>query len=287
MGTIVKLLQGSPEWHAHRKGYRNASETPAVLGASPWMTPYQLWQLKTGRSEPTETTSAMKHGTRLEPVAREAYEQLTGHIMEPLVLVEGDYSASLDGITLEGDLILEIKCPMSKDSKILTEARAGRIPESIYWQLQTQLYVSQAALAHLYVYDGTSGILLELKPDANAWDTLREGWDRFMSCVQRDEPPSLTDRDTLLRVDMPWQEAAASYLKLKSEADAVGEKLEAAKQKLVQLASHSSESGGGVTVSRYWKGGTIDYKKVPQLAGVDVESYRGSGREEVRVSAAR
>ena len=29
---IVKLVQGSPEWHAHRSHHRNASETPAVLG---------------------------------------------------------------------------------------------------------------------------------------------------------------------------------------------------------------------------------------------------------------
>jgi hypothetical protein len=31
--------------------------------------------------------------------------------MQPLVMVDGDYSASLDGITLAGDTIVEIKCP--------------------------------------------------------------------------------------------------------------------------------------------------------------------------------
>ena len=36
MSTIVKLVQGSPEWHEHRLHHRNASETPAVLGVSPW-----------------------------------------------------------------------------------------------------------------------------------------------------------------------------------------------------------------------------------------------------------
>ena len=44
MSTIVKLVQGSPAWHEHRRHHRNASETPAVLGLSPWMTPHQLWQ---------------------------------------------------------------------------------------------------------------------------------------------------------------------------------------------------------------------------------------------------
>ena len=127
MSTIMKLVQGSPEWHEHRRKHRNASETPAVLGVSPWTTPYELWQIKTGRAPQPEVTAAMAHGTQLEPQAREAYEALTGHVMEPLVLVEGEYSASLDGITLGGELICEIKCPKSKDSKILTEAKAGRV----------------------------------------------------------------------------------------------------------------------------------------------------------------
>ena len=50
MSAIVKLVQGSAEWHQHRRSHRNASETSAVLGISPWMTPYQLWQIKLGLS---------------------------------------------------------------------------------------------------------------------------------------------------------------------------------------------------------------------------------------------
>ena len=75
MSTIVKLMQGSAEWHEHRRSHRNASETPAMLGVSPWMTPYQLWQIKLGVVEP-EVTPAVLHGTQLEPQARAAYEAL-------------------------------------------------------------------------------------------------------------------------------------------------------------------------------------------------------------------
>ena len=53
-----------------------------------------------------EVTPAMRRGTELEPAARAAYERLAGHIMELLVMVDGEYGASLDGIALEGDLIL-------------------------------------------------------------------------------------------------------------------------------------------------------------------------------------
>ena len=47
MATILKLEQGTPEWLAHRLKYRNASETPVVLGLSPFTTPYELWQIRT------------------------------------------------------------------------------------------------------------------------------------------------------------------------------------------------------------------------------------------------
>ena len=111
MSKIIQLKQGSAEWLAYRLTMRNASETAAVLGVSPWSTPYQLWLLKTGRRQQT-VTPAMQHGTNLESAARAAYEEQTGTIMQPLVLQDGAYSASLDGMTLEGDLIVEIKCPV-------------------------------------------------------------------------------------------------------------------------------------------------------------------------------
>ena len=60
--------------------------------------------------------------------------------------------------------------------------------------------------------------------------------------------------------------------------------LDMAKQQLITLAQHNSESGGGVSVSRYWKTGAVEYKKIPALAGIELEQYRGAGREEVRVT---
>ena len=83
--TIIQLVQGSPEWLAYRRTMRNASESAAVLGLSPWSTPYQLWLAKTGRSE-VKVTAPMRRGTELEPAARLAYEEQTGLVMQPLVL---------------------------------------------------------------------------------------------------------------------------------------------------------------------------------------------------------
>ncbi|OSZ74625.1 YqaJ viral recombinase family protein [Hydrogenophaga sp. IBVHS1] len=83
--TFINLPQGSPEWLAYRLAKRNASESAAVLGLSPWMTPYQLWLIKTGRHQ-SVATAAMQRGTDLEPLARRVYEEQTGLVMQPLVL---------------------------------------------------------------------------------------------------------------------------------------------------------------------------------------------------------
>jgi putative phage-type endonuclease len=284
MSTIVKLVQGTPEWHEHRRRYRNASETPAVLGVSPWQTPYHLWQLKLGLIEP-QVTPAMRHGSELEPVARAAYERQTGRVMQPLVVVDGEYSASLDGITLTGDRLLEIKAPMKgRDSTLWKTVEAGQLPEHYQWQVQHQLMVAQADVADLWVFDGGEGILLQVAPDPSWWPAIHESWDTFAQFVATKAPPPLTKGDVRERDDPEWRSAAAQYLETKLCADQAQKALAEAKERLVALTSHSSETGSGVTVTRFWKKGSIEYSKVPELAGVELEPYRGAPREETRVS---
>jgi putative phage-type endonuclease len=286
MSAIVKLVQGSAEWHQHRRTHRNASETPAVLGVSPWTTAYQLWQIKLGLVE-SEVTAAMLHGTQLEPQARAAYEALTGHVMQPLVLVDGAFSASLDGLTLSGDRVLEIKCPFKRrDSTLWKTVAEGRLPEHYQWQVQHQLMVTKADIADVYVFDGAEGLLLEVTPQPDAWPKIHAGWDAFMRCVSEGQPPSLTDRDTRVRDDPEWLSAAAAYLELRAAYDVVSAKFDGAKAQLSGLASHAKEQGGGVSVTRLWRRGNIDYKRAPELDGVDLEQYRGPSREETRITAA-
>lgn len=241
MSTIVRLVQGSAEWHEHRRKYRNASETSVVLGVSPWLTPYQLWQHKLGLIEP-EVTPAMLRGTQLEPAARAAYEACTGLVMQPLVVVEGEYSASLDGLTLGGERIVEIKCPLKgRDSTLWQTIAAGRLPEYYAWQVQHQLMVTQADVADLYVFDGTEGVIFPVAPDASSWPRIHAAWEEFAHYVKDAQAPPLTDRDTRLRDDPEWLSAAAAYLEAKRTADTGATALDGAKATLV--GAHRSCEG--------------------------------------------
>ena len=282
--AIVRLTQGSAEWLAYRLDKRNASESAAVLGLSPWTTPYQLWQAKTGRLV-QPVTMAMQRGTDLEPAARRAYEDDTGLVMQPLVLEAGFYSASLDGQTLDGDLILEIKCPLRGiRSDLWQDVAAGQVPEHYMAQVQHQLMVSGAATAHLWVYDGERGLLHTIERDDDLMAHICAAWDVFQDYLDSDTPPPLTEADTVIRTDTAWSEAAEAYTAVKREAEAMTLRLEAARQAVIALAQHPREQGAGVTVTRFWKQGNVDYKRVPALQGLDLDLYRGKTREEVRVS---
>lgn len=281
--TLVQLPQGSAEWLTYRRSRFNASESAAVLGLNPWQTPYQLWLEKTGRAQ-TAPNAAMLRGTEMEPLARLAYEQQTGLIMQPVVLEAGRFSASLDGLTLEGDLVLEIKCPgRGAQSDLWKAVAAGQVPGHYQTQVQHQLMVSGARIAHLWVYDGANGLLLEVQRDESLMERIQTGWASFQPYLDKDIPPPLSDRDTRSRNDPAWTQAAKTYATLKHQADALAQQLEAARSELVALAQHPKENGAGVTVTQFWRQGTVDYKKIPQLQGLDLSPYRGETRRETRV----
>ena len=286
MSRIVQLTQGSPEWLDYRRSRRNASETSAVMGISPWSTPYQLWLEKTGRAS-AKVTQAMQRGTELEPSARAAYEEQTGLVMQPLVIEDGAYSASLDGMTLAGDLVLEIKCPMrGTRSDLWQDVSQGQVPEHYRVQVQHQLMVSGSEKAHLWVFDGDKGILTEVTRDEALMARIRDAWEAFQPFLDRDAPPPLAEGDTWLRSDAAWSQAAEAYAGAKQYADEAAKRLESARQALIELAQHPKEQGAGVTVTRFWKQGSVDYKKVPELTGIDLERYRKRATEEVRVTVA-
>lgn len=256
MSRIVVLEQGSEAWLNHRALHRNASETAAVMAKCPWMTPYQLWEVKTGRRAQA-SNHAMTRGLELEPMARAAYEVDSGMIVEPVVMVDGDYSASLDGLSFDGRLILEIKCPMhGRDSETWKAVADFKIPDHYHLQVQHQLMVSGAAACDFYVWDGKSmGICLRVTPDVRIHAEIRSAWDYFWSeYIVKDAPPPLTPADTVTRNDRAWVDAAQRYIDAKEAAEGANKDLEGAREALVALSSHNSERGYGVSVCRYWKG---------------------------------
>jgi len=75
--TIIKPASRD-EWLKAREDGIGASEVAAILGLSPWETPFSLWMRKTGQVPPLEENVAMRLGHLLEPVVVTLWEEETG-----------------------------------------------------------------------------------------------------------------------------------------------------------------------------------------------------------------
>jgi putative phage-type endonuclease len=288
------MQQRTEEWQQWRERGIGASLAPGVMGVNPWFprTPYEVFLLLTKRVGPPDQTDAMRRGLALEEPARRAFEAHTGLIIEPRTLEHAQYSflrASLDGITLDGTEIVELKVPGRATFEAIRTAR--EVPPHYYWQIQQQLAVSGAERGHFWAYcPGEDGILISVGPNVDAIERLIARANEVWTGVQTDTPPPLIDRDTIVRSDREWLAIAEEYRKTEAVVSEWTKKLEAVRRALIGLTNGAARvEGGGIIATRYARQGTIDYKAIVQerLANVDVAPYRRSGGEQVRVTVSQ
>ncbi len=268
----INLEQGSPEWLEWRRGKRMASETAAVMGISPYSTAAQVRAAKQGRDK-TFTNAAMQRGHDEEPKARAAFEEFSGVLYQPAVFEDGEYGASVDGITMEGDQLLEIKTPWKgKESDRWGDVADGGISDYDYCQVQHQMMVTGAADCVFLVWDGEEYVSTVVPANPEFWDRIRAAWDDFW--------PTVAERE-----DDDWAEAAEFYRKAKESADIAAAQLQTAKDRLIELTAGNYSGGCGVGVTKITKVGTVDWKKVHAdlIPDADVEQYRKPGSEFFKV----
>ena len=157
--------QSTGEWLSWRRGGIGASDAPVVMGLSPWQKEGELLLLKTGQKAERPANDAMERGKRLEPVARLAYVNHTGVAVEPVCVQSREHDwmrASLDGLSTDGQHVVEIKCPGEKDHSL---AAYGSVPEKYYPQLQHILAVT--GLGEIYYWSFRFGhtVLLKVNRD--------------------------------------------------------------------------------------------------------------------------
>jgi len=267
----VDLEQGTQTWLDWRRKRAMASETAAVMGISPFQSPEQIRAAKRG-TDNTYTTAAMQRGHDQEPIARQAYEEATGELYQPACFEWEGFGASVDGISMDGEQLLEIKSPVKgRESDRWKTVASGDIDRHDYMQVQHQLMVTGARECFFLVWSGEPesdqpyiGYMVE--PDAEAWDEIKQAWAEFW--------PTVEARD-----DEEWREAAEAYREAKKAADEAAQKLSEAKQRLIDCAAGSYSYGCGVRVKEISRNGSVDWKRVQkeQLAGVDLEQYRKPG----------
>lgn len=110
--TTHNLIQGSPEWLAYRAKHFNASDAPAMMGCSPYMTRTELLaRMKTGITADVDAATQRRFddGHRFEALARPLAEKIIGEDLYAVTGSRGKLSASFDGLTVMEDVAFEHK----------------------------------------------------------------------------------------------------------------------------------------------------------------------------------
>jgi putative phage-type endonuclease len=148
MMEIHNLVQGSPEWHAHRAQHFNASDAPAMMGVSPYKTRTQLLdELVTGIVPEVDayTQQLFDEGHRFEALARPLAEQIIGEALYPVTGSVDKYSASFDGLTMAEDINWEHKKLNADLRAVMVDGCTGAdLPLLYQIQMEHQSMVSGA-----------------------------------------------------------------------------------------------------------------------------------------------
>ncbi|WP_395706838.1 lambda-exonuclease family protein [Casimicrobium huifangae] len=155
---ILNLQQGSPEWLAHRRTVRNASDAPAMMGASPYVTRAELVrQRATGidREIDAATQRVFDKGHAVEPLLRAMAERIMDEDLYPVTATSDDgyLSASFDGVTMDERQIFEAKQASAQKLDCIHDERITPVD---YWQIVHQFAVCDTAQFCVYgCGDGT------------------------------------------------------------------------------------------------------------------------------------
>lgn len=275
--------QGSEEWHELRRGKIGASDAPVIMGVSPWCNPQDLWEMKLGLKPPPEIKPHMQRGLLMEAAAREYFYIMTGHEVYPEVYVSPTFEwmmASLDGISKDEKVLLEIKCPGKEDHAL---AEQGYIPPKYYPQLQHQLAVMQLNSLYYLSYDGQEGVILTVERDQEYIDKLIDKEMEFYQCLQHFIPPAPS-----IKIESPqWSNAASLLLSVQKKQKELHQEEVRLKNLLIGLSGGKNCEGAGIKLTKCVRKGSVDYERIltEHNLKVNLNDYRRDDIESWKVLA--
>lgn len=186
---LVNLVQGSAEWHAHRRNHFNASDAPAMMGCSAYKKRSELVkELAMGIVPEVDaaTQRRFNDGHQFEALARPLAEQIIGEDLSPCVGTRGKYSASFDGLTFMNDVAFEHKTLNSALRGVMEAGCTGAdLPLQYRVQMEQQAMVSGAErilfMASKWTAEGLPVEALHCwyEPDAELRAQIIAGWEQI------------------------------------------------------------------------------------------------------------
>lgn len=269
-----KLIQGTPEWHKLRRDHIGASDAPVIMGVSPFKTPHRLWEEKLGLVSSDVSNPGIEYGKKMEEPARRAYEKFTGNLVAPAVVFHPDRDymmASLDGLTFDKKIAVEIKNVCAEDHE---KAKKGIIPEKYFPQVQHQLAVLEISVLHYFSFRQGDFALVEIERDDNYIRHLYFSEEEFWKCVQNFSEPCFSERDYVKLNNSEWVSMVEDWKSTTEQLKALEAKEKEYRKALIDMAGDKNATGSGIKLTRCIRKGSVDYSKIKELEGVDLDQYR-------------
>jgi putative phage-type endonuclease len=289
MPKQIALVQGSQEWLDFRKQGLGASEYPALRGVG-YQDKEDLIRSKIGlpTGQVSEFTQKIfAEGHQIEAEVRERLNS-EGYRFNPIVCIDSQDErlfASLDGFDPEKNLILEVKSTASKD--ILADLEAGKVPQVYRYQIEFQLMVTLASHALLVVVDKTSGKEFRkmLSPFIPNWGDMRFDAQCFFKELEsrRNQLDTLEYDSDALRLEEVTKQIKA----LESQVKILEDEKKFLADSLLKRFGSFKVASKRLSIELAERAGSVDYKSIPELAGVDLEKYRKSPTTYIKVTLAK
>lgn len=200
------LVQGTAEWHAHRALHDNASDAPAMMGASRHKTRTQLLHERaTGERPPVDGNMQwlFDQGHRTEKLALALAEDIVCEELCPVTGTNGTLSASFDGLPLDGRVAYEHKMLNKTLRAVMVPGCTGAaLPAEYRIQMEQQCMVAEECERVLFMASAWEGnTLLEKRwcwytPDLELRAQIAAGWAQFRADLATYRRPEIATEVT-------------------------------------------------------------------------------------------
>lgn len=190
------------EWLKAREDGIGASEVAAIVGLSPWETPFSLWLRKTGQVPPLAETEAMHMGHLLEEVVATLWSERTGWRVvkasaKDIIYRDAEHPWRF---CTPDRYAYEVDADTGKRSKVLIECKTSSmgfdpddLPVNYLAQCQYQMHITGIHVCYLcWLVNGRSFGYARLEYDAAFAEWLVTEVDKFwFECVKGGKEPEL------------------------------------------------------------------------------------------------
>lgn len=280
MKRLEALEQGTSEWLDWRRSKITATDSSIITGYNtfPGSSPYNLFLEKKGYGKIREMTEDMLLGKELEPLARVKFMEKVGTFVKPVCVESSEFdwsAASLDGLSADNKTLVEIKVHRPATFQKVKEAG---VPTYYFPQLQKQLFVCELDTISYFCINRQTheSHIIQMGRDEGFIKKMIQMELEFLECLETDTPPKECDNDFIEDTSERFNQTASDYLRIKNAIKDLELKKAHLRDELIEMCFDRNTKGSNLKMQKVITRGLVDYKKIPELKGINLDQFRNS-----------